>query len=329
MRLAATRSSTSCAAGGPAEALWAPARGPRCSAATSAAAAPPSTCRRVTRIIGALWAALRRRDGLGAAGRGHGEGRVALARLDGGGPAGRRGRAGPEHGAARRAGHGGLGGQDFQRLGQRAAAARAIAVDRGRDRLRVAAGLGGAGHRQVLAHHLLLALAREQQQRQRRHAHRSSKVHHTSSPRQKTRRAGRIVTESYAARPYSANQPFNDKERAMSVKRHGVGPRLSQAVVHGNTVYLAGLVAGDPSADARGQTEQILKKIDDLLAATGSHKSKLLSATIYVASMALYNDMNAAWDAWVDPANAPARATVEARLASPKYVVEIMVVAAI
>ncbi|HEY7869595.1 MAG TPA: Rid family hydrolase, partial [Methylomirabilota bacterium] len=68
----------------------------------------------------------------------------------------------------------------------------------------------------------------------------------------------------------------------MSIKRHGVGPRLSQAVVHGNTVYLAGIVAADPSADAKGQTEQILKKIDEHLAATGSHKSKLLSATIYL-----------------------------------------------
>jgi enamine deaminase RidA (YjgF/YER057c/UK114 family) len=115
----------------------------------------------------------------------------------------------------------------------------------------------------------------------------------------------------------------------MSVTRHGVGPRLSQAVVHGNTAYLAGMVAGDPSADARGQTEQILKKIDETLAAVGSDKSKLLSATVYVASMALYNDMNAAWDAWVDKANTPARATVEARLASPKYLVEIMCVAAI
>ena len=115
----------------------------------------------------------------------------------------------------------------------------------------------------------------------------------------------------------------------MSVTRHGVGPRLSQAVVHGNTAYLAGMVAGDPSADARGQTEQILKKIDETLAAVGSDKSKLLSATVYVASMALYNDMNAAWDAWVDKANTPARATVEARLASPKYLVEIMAVAAI
>jgi enamine deaminase RidA (YjgF/YER057c/UK114 family) len=115
----------------------------------------------------------------------------------------------------------------------------------------------------------------------------------------------------------------------MSIKRHGVGPRLSQGVVHGSTVYLAGLVAGDPSADVKGQTEQILKKIDEHLAATGSHKSKLLSATIYLANMGLYTDMNAAWDAWVDPANTPARATVEARLATPRYLVEIMAIAAI
>ncbi len=115
----------------------------------------------------------------------------------------------------------------------------------------------------------------------------------------------------------------------MSVKRHGVGPRLSQAVVHGDTVYLAGMVAADPSADTKGQTQQILKKIDETLAAVGSGKSKLLSATVYLANMATYNDMNVAWDAWVDPANTPARATVEARLAAPKYQVEIMCVAAI
>ena len=89
----------------------------------------------------------------------------------------------------------------------------------------------------------------------------------------------------------------------MSIKRHGVGPRLSQAVVHGDTVYLAGIIAGDPSADAKGQTEQILKKIDEHLAAVGSHKSKLLSATIYVANMGIFGEMNSAWDAWIDPAN--------------------------
>lgn len=115
----------------------------------------------------------------------------------------------------------------------------------------------------------------------------------------------------------------------MTIKRHGVGPRLSQAVVHGNTVYLAGMVAGDPAADVRGQTEQILRKIDETLTAVGSHKSKLLSATVYLANMGAYAEMNAAWDAWVDPQNTPARATVEARLAAPRYLVEIMAVAAI
>src|SRR5262245_57065196 len=93
------------------------------------------------------------------------------------------------------------------------------------------------------------------------------------------------------------------------------------------TIFTMGTAA--PSADAKGQTQQILKKIDETLAAACSNKSKLLAATVYVANMGVYADMNAAWDAWVDPANTPARATVEARLASPKYLVEIMSVAAI
>jgi len=114
----------------------------------------------------------------------------------------------------------------------------------------------------------------------------------------------------------------------MSVKRHNVGPRMSQAVVHGNTVYLAGQVSADAST-VKGQTEGILKKIDGLLAAVGSGKANLLSATIFLADMKTYDEMNAVWDAWVDPANTPARATVEAKLASPKYLIEIAVVAAI
>jgi enamine deaminase RidA (YjgF/YER057c/UK114 family) len=114
----------------------------------------------------------------------------------------------------------------------------------------------------------------------------------------------------------------------MSIKRNGVGPRMSAAVIHNSTVYLAGQVSGD-APTAKGQTEQILKKIDELLGAAGSHKSKLLSATIYLANMAFYNEMNEAWDAWVDPGNTPARATVEARLATPKYLVEISIVAAV
>jgi enamine deaminase RidA (YjgF/YER057c/UK114 family) len=124
--------------------------------------------------------------------------------------------------------------------------------------------------------------------------------------------------------------PFNTsgKDHLMSVKRLQVGPRLSQAVVHGNTVYLAGVVAGDEPT-TKAQTETILKKIDALLAAAGTNKSRLLSATVYLADMKKYDEMNAAWDAWVDPLNTPARATVEAKLAAQKYLVEIMVTAAI
>lgn len=114
----------------------------------------------------------------------------------------------------------------------------------------------------------------------------------------------------------------------MSVKRLQPGPRMSQAVVHGDTVYLAGVVAGDEPT-TKAQTEAILKKIDGLLAAAGTAKSKLLSATVYLADMKTYDQMNAAWDAWVDPVNTPARATVEAKLAQSKFLVEIMVVAAI
>src|SRR5437773_7576520 len=109
------------------------------------------------------------------------------------------------------------------------------------------------------------------------------------------------------------------KEEQMDIARHNVGPRMSAAVVHGDTVYLAGQVAADPSAGVKGQTEQVLKKIDDLLASAGSDKSKLLSATVYLADIRAFDEMNAAWDAWVMPGSAPGRATVEARLASPKY----------
>ena len=103
----------------------------------------------------------------------------------------------------------------------------------------------------------------------------------------------------------------------MSIQRLQPGKRLSAAVVHADTIYLAGQIAGDPSADIKGQTQQILRKIDDLLAAAGTSKSKLLSATIWLADMRYYDDMNSAWDTWMDPANPPARATVEARLAAP------------
>lgn len=103
--------------------------------------------------------------------------------------------------------------------------------------------------------------------------------------------------------------------------------RMSQAVIHGSTVYLAGQV-GEPGDDVTAQTRTALAEIDALLAEAGSDKSRILSATIWLADIADFGAMNAVWDAWVDPANPPARATSEAKLATPDYLVEVIVVAA-
>lgn len=115
----------------------------------------------------------------------------------------------------------------------------------------------------------------------------------------------------------------------MTVIYHDSNPRMSQAAVHNGTVYLSGQVPDDASADMRGQTEQVLAKIDRLLAAAGSSKEHLLSAQVWVTSMAEFDQMNAAWDAWVVPGRPPVRAAVEARLAKPEWKVEIMVTAAV
>jgi enamine deaminase RidA (YjgF/YER057c/UK114 family) len=93
-------------------------------------------------------------------------------------------------------------------------------------------------------------------------------------------------------------------------------------------VYVAGQTASDPSAGVRGQTEQVLQKIDELLAAAGTDKSTLLSATVYLSDIRGFDEMNAAWEAWVDKNNLPTRATVEAKLASARLLVEIVVTAA-
>jgi enamine deaminase RidA (YjgF/YER057c/UK114 family) len=113
----------------------------------------------------------------------------------------------------------------------------------------------------------------------------------------------------------------------MTVTRYETGPRMSQAVVHGDTIYLAGQV-GTPDAPVADQTRQVLAAIDRLLAEAGSDKTRILSATVWLADMADYAAMNAAWDAWVAPGHAPARATGESRLAAPGYRVEIIIVAA-
>ena len=114
----------------------------------------------------------------------------------------------------------------------------------------------------------------------------------------------------------------------MTIQRIKPGPRMSAAVVHRNTVYVAGQVA--QSAAGKSVTEQtrdILAIIDGLLAEAGTDKSKLLMANIWLTDIATFQEMNSVWDAWVSPGNAPARATVEAKLAAPQFTVEIAVIA--
>jgi enamine deaminase RidA (YjgF/YER057c/UK114 family) len=114
-----------------------------------------------------------------------------------------------------------------------------------------------------------------------------------------------------------------------AIERHETGPRMSKAVIHGDTVYLAGIVADSPKGKSMAeQTRSILSQIDSFLATAGTDKTKLLSANIWITDMANFAEMNSVWDTWVSPGNTPARATVEAKLASPDYKVEIMVVAA-
>lgn len=115
----------------------------------------------------------------------------------------------------------------------------------------------------------------------------------------------------------------------MTIQRIGLGPRMSAAVIHGNTVYLAGQVADKAAGGSvTAQTRDILSTIDGLLAEAGTDKTKLLMVNIWLADMGAFQEMNAVWDAWVPQGHTPARATVEAKLAAPSYRVEIAVVAA-
>ncbi|MFO8046449.1 MAG: RidA family protein [Halomonas sp.] len=115
----------------------------------------------------------------------------------------------------------------------------------------------------------------------------------------------------------------------MTVTYHDSNARMSQITLHNGTVYLAGQVPADASADMRGQTEQVLARIDELLAQAGTSREHLLAAQIWVTSMAEFDQMNAAWDAWVTPGRPPVRAAIEAKLAKPEWKVEIMVTAAL
>ena len=116
----------------------------------------------------------------------------------------------------------------------------------------------------------------------------------------------------------------------MSLTRYQTATRMSQAVAHGNTLYTAGQVAQNAGGESiTKQTEDILNAIDGLLADAGTDKSRLISATIWLSDISDFAEMNAVWDAWVSPGNAPCRACVESKLASPKFNVEIQVIAAL
>jgi enamine deaminase RidA (YjgF/YER057c/UK114 family) len=113
------------------------------------------------------------------------------------------------------------------------------------------------------------------------------------------------------------------------IRRIDPGPRLCEASIYGNRIYCSGMIPEDTSLDITGQVRQALAEIDSLLAKGGSDKTRILTATIWLADIADFAAMNAVWDAWVVAGQAPARATVQARMNDPKMKVEIMVVAAI
>lgn len=113
------------------------------------------------------------------------------------------------------------------------------------------------------------------------------------------------------------------------ISRIEPGPRMSEAVIYDNRIYTAGIVADEAAGKpVFEQTADILRQIDAILAKAGSDKTRILKANIWLASIATFAEMNKAWDAWAVAGKTPARATVEARLASPDYAVEIMIEAA-
>jgi len=114
----------------------------------------------------------------------------------------------------------------------------------------------------------------------------------------------------------------------MEIKRLHVGKRLSEVAIHNGTVYLAGQIPEDVGADITGQTREVLGHVDRLLAEAGSDKSCILHCQIYIADMADFAGMNAAWDEWVAQGHTPPRATVQAKLGDPAWLVEIVVTAA-
>jgi enamine deaminase RidA (YjgF/YER057c/UK114 family) len=112
------------------------------------------------------------------------------------------------------------------------------------------------------------------------------------------------------------------------ITRHGTGPRMSEAVAYNGILWLAGQL-GEPGGSVADQTRQALAAVDAILAKAGTDKTRILSVQIWLADIATFGEMNAVWDAWVPAGNTPARATGEAKLATPDYKVEVIVTAAL
>ena len=115
----------------------------------------------------------------------------------------------------------------------------------------------------------------------------------------------------------------------MTIRRIAEEARLSGAVVGGGLIWLAGQIADDTTLDTEGQTADILRQIDALLAEAGTDKRNLLQVHIFIQDFADFAGMNRAWDAWIDRDHLPARATVQAKLADPNWRIEVTGVAAI
>lgn len=121
---------------------------------------------------------------------------------------------------------------------------------------------------------------------------------------------------------------YQGAEQDMSITRIGTGKRMSEAVIHNGTVYVAGQV-GSPSGDVTSQAKEALAEVDRILAAAGTDKSRILQTIVWLADIADFAAMNAVWESWVIPGHTPARATGEAKLAAPEYKVEFIVTAAL
>lgn len=114
----------------------------------------------------------------------------------------------------------------------------------------------------------------------------------------------------------------------MDIKRLHVGKTLSEAAIYAGTIYLAGQVAEDITQNIEGQTRDVLGQVDRLLKEAGSDKTRILMCQIFMADIKDFSGMNAVWNEWVAAGQAPPRATVEAKLAKPEWLLEMVVTAA-